>query len=105
MEPKITITITDATAKLSKHVTEAIEEYDTYKYTYLKQLLSRLRAVEHSTNVLSIDDKILLVRNVLITERNVAAFAAEQYAALDQEEVFNSFTEIMEEIEGLINEA
>ena len=105
MEPKITITITGATEKLSKHVTEAIEEYDTYKYTYLKQLLSRLRAVEHSVNDLSIDNKLAIVKDVLITERNIAAYAAEQYAVLNQNEIFNSFIEIMEEIEELINEA
>jgi len=102
MEPTIKITITGATSKLSGHITESISEQNTYKYTYLKQLVTRLRVVEQQLSDLPAEAQIIAIGNVLVTERNIAAYAAEQYAALDQDELFNSFMEIVEEIEELL---
>lgn len=101
MEPTIKITITGATSKLSGHITESIGEQNVYKYTYLKQLITRLRAVEQQMLDLPTEAQIIAIGNVLVTERNIAAYAAEQYAALNQEELFDSFMEIVEEIEEL----
>lgn len=101
MRPTIRITITGATSELSKHITESISEYNTYKYTYLKQLVSRLRVIEQNLENLPDEARLLAIGNTLITERNIAAFAAEQYAMLNQDELFEAFMEVVEEIESL----
>jgi hypothetical protein len=101
MEPTIKITITSATSKLSKHLGDSISDYNAYKYTYLKQLISRLRVVEQNIKDLSEEQQVIIIGNVFITERNIAAFAAEQYAALNQNDLFDSFIEIVKEIEEL----
>lgn len=107
MEPTIKITIignASVSSKLSKHVTESIDEANTYKYTYLKQLVTRLRRVEERSKDLPDNEHIIAIGNTLIAERNIAAYAAEQYAALNQDELFDSFVEIMEEIEELFKQ-
>lgn len=103
MEPTIKITITGATSKLSKHITESIVDNSIYKYTYLKQLLSRLRAVDQCSKDLPEEQQLVILANTLIVERNIASYAAEQYAALNQDDLFQSFMEISEEIEELLN--
>jgi uncharacterized protein YutE (UPF0331/DUF86 family) len=48
------------------------------------------------------EEQCVIVRNTLIVERNIANYAAERYAELDQDELFESFTEIATDIEELL---
>lgn len=99
--PKITVTVIGADKKLSDNLTNSIVEERGYKYTYLKQLISRLRIVQENAAHLSEPEQVVIIGNTLIAERNIANFAAERYAELDQEELFESFTEIVDEIQSL----
>lgn len=99
--PKITITITGADKKLSTGINESIESSKTYKYTYLKQLISRLRAIKSKVSERSETEQIDIISNVLKAERNIANYTAEQYAELGYDEVFDSLTEVVSEIEEL----
>jgi len=104
MESTITITVTGATGKLSKSITDSIQQQKSYKYTYLKQLISRLRIIgeDLDSQGLPIEEKAILFINALIIERNIAAMAAEQYAAMNQSNLFDAFMEIVDEIEELL---
>jgi hypothetical protein len=99
--PKIIITVNGAEQKLSDDIGKSITLGKSFKYTYQKQLLSRLRVAIANTSVLSEEEARLNISNVLIVERNIANYAAEQYAELGQDEIFKSFTEIAEDIENL----
>lgn len=100
-KPVVTITITKADTTISDKLSNSIKEYNGFKYTYLKQLVSRLRIFKQSVNDLSTDEQISAMGNFLITERNIANFAADQYAILNHDELFNDLMEIVEEIEEL----
>jgi hypothetical protein len=99
--PKIIITVNGAEQTLSNNLGKSITLGKGFKYTYQKQLLSRLRVAIASTKDLSEDEAKVNISNILIVERNIAYYAAEQYAELGQDEIHNSFTEIAEEIEEL----
>lgn len=99
--PKIKVTVIGADKQLSDTMGNSITTGKGFKYTYQKQLLSRLRVVMSNTSNLSPEEQLIAISNMLIVERNIANFAAEQYAQLDQDNIFNSFTEIAEEIEAL----
>jgi mannitol-specific phosphotransferase system IIBC component len=99
--PKIKVTVIGADKQLSDTMGNSITSGKGFKYTYQKQLLSRLRVVMSNTSDLPPEEQLIVISNMLITERNIANYAAEQYAQLDQDDIFNSFTEIAEEIEAL----
>jgi hypothetical protein len=101
--PKITVTVIGADNKLSDSLSNSIVEERGYKYTYLKQLISRLRMVKAKNANLTEEEQMIIISNTLIVERNIANFAAEQYAELGQDELFDSFTEIVSDIEELFN--
>lgn len=98
---KIIITVNGVEQKLSNNIGNSITLGKGFKYTYQKQLLSRLRVAIDSTKNLPENEAKTHISNVLIVERNIANYAAEQYAELGQDEIFNSFTEIAEDIEEL----
>lgn len=98
---KITVTIIGAEQKLSDSISNSIVDERGYKYTYLKQLLSRLRIVKSKNEDLTDEEQMVIIGNTLITERNIANYAAEQYAKLDMDELFESFTEIADDIDEL----
>jgi hypothetical protein len=95
--------IVSAKNPLEDRIAKSVVESDAYKYTYLKQLISRLKVVASNLQDKSEEEQETTMRNVLITERNIAAYAAEKYAEFNQEKIFESFTEIMEDIETLLN--
>ena len=64
-------------------------------------MISRLRIVKGNAQNLPLEDQITIISNALITERNIANFAAEQYAEQDQSELFETLIEIVKEIEEL----
>lgn len=100
--PKITIKVIGADNALADSLGKSITEQDGYKYTYLKQLVSRLRIVKSNVKDAPEEERIVTIGNALVTERNIANFAAEQYAMLNQEDLFNSFMEIVSDIEELL---
>jgi TusA-related sulfurtransferase len=95
----ITIKVIGADNKMSKHITESIDGSDGYKYTYLRQLVSRLRILKSNIQDLPEAEQITILGNILITERNIANYAAEKYAELNQEELFDCFMSIVSDIE------
>ena len=99
--PKITITVNGVDEKLSDNISNSIVDKKEYKYTHLKQMISRLRIVKGNAQNLPLEDQITIISNALITERNIANFAAEQYAEQDQSELFETLIEIVKEIEEL----
>jgi len=101
---KITIEIIKSDDKISKKITESISDKKGYKYTYLKQLISRLRMIKQQIEELSEEEQIAIFSNVLITESNIANYAAEQWADLNHEQLFNDLTEIADEIKSFLNE-
>jgi hypothetical protein len=100
----IKITITGVDKKLSDEISNSISDTKGYKYTYLKQLISRLRMIKGSISNLSEEEQTTEFTNVLIQERNIANFSGERYAELNNEELFNAFSEISESIEKILNE-
>jgi hypothetical protein len=98
---RITVTITGAEHKLSDSVGKSITSEKSFKYTYQKQVQSRLRTVMKNVSVLPEEEQVNIISNMLIVERNIANYAAEQYALLNQDDIFNSLTEVAEEIEEL----
>jgi hypothetical protein len=102
--PKITVTINGAVEVLSDNLNKSISEQKGYKYTYMKQLVSRVRLVKSNVSELPENVQNLIISNTLIAERNIASFAAEQYAMLNQDELFNAFAEVVEDIEKLFTE-
>ncbi len=103
-EAIIKITITGADKKLSESVTASVKDGKRYKYTHNKLLVSRLRMFKEDIKNLSEEEQIGVIRNVLIAERNIASFAADQYAELNQENIFNDLTEIIEELDELLKQ-
>lgn len=99
--PTITITVKGADNKLSESISTSISNENTFKYLYLKQLVSRLRAVKAKVADKPDTYQIAVIGNTLKVERNIANFAAEQYAELGQEETFDALTEIVAEIDEL----
>ena len=99
--PKITITVNGVDKQLSNNISSTITDKKGYKYTHLKQVVSRLRILKEKVVDLSEKDQIAIISNALITERNIANFAAEQYAEQNQLELFDALTEIVDEIEEL----
>ena len=99
--PKITVTVIGADDTLSNIISNSIVDNKGYKYTYLKQLVSRLRLVKNNVKDLTEEQQITIIGNTLIVERNLANFAAEEYAKLNQDELFESFMEIVDDIEDL----
>lgn len=100
--PEIKITVTKAGQTLSDNVSKSIKDVKSFKYTYLKQAVSRIRLVTDSVADETDEQKVTSITNALIVERNVANFAAEQYAKLNQDEIFNDLMEIVEEIDELL---
>jgi len=98
---KITVTIVGADEQLSKKLTSAISLGKGYKYTYLKQLLTRLRIVRQKVINLPEEEQLTILSNTLITERNIANFAADKYAELNMDELFDSFADIASDIDEL----
>jgi len=85
MQPTIKITITSATTKLSGYNT----------------LISRLKVVQDSVKSLPQAQQDNVFYNTLIAERNIAAFSADQYAALNQDKLFDIFCKLAEDIDEL----
>ena len=99
--PVIKITIVGVDKKLSANISDSIANERTYKYMYEKQLISRLRILTEEMQTLPEAEQINAIGNILIVERNIANFAAEQYAGLDQEIMFDTLTEIVSDIDEL----
>lgn len=102
---KITITTADKTLgeKLIHHPKDDKGEIlQPYKYAHSKLLLTRLRTVKASIANMPEETQVGIMRNTLIGERNIAAFAAEQYGELNQAEIFNDLTEIVTEIDAIL---
>ena len=99
--PKITITVNGVDEQLSNNISKSITDKRGYKYTHLKQIVSRLRIIKEEIEDLPENEQITIISNALITERNIANFAAEQYAEQNQSELFEVLVEIVSEIEEL----
>jgi hypothetical protein len=102
--PTIKITITKADKQLSDEITSSISDGKGYKYTYLKQLISRIRMAKNEMANLPEEEQAMKLTNLFIVERNIASFSAEQYAELNNEELFNAFGEVVDAIESLFQE-
>ena len=72
-----TITVNGVDEKLSDNISNSIVDKKGYKYTHLKQMISRLRIVKGNAQNLPLEDQITIISNALITERNIANFAAD----------------------------
>jgi hypothetical protein len=103
MSKPIIITIITAEKKLGEKLTDTIGTDQLYKYMHSKLLLARMRIVKHDVADFPEEDQAAILRNVLTVERNIAAMAAEQYAELNQQEIFINLTEIVQEIDELLN--
>lgn len=100
--PQITIKVIGAEEILSNNISQSIDQANGFKYTYLKQMISRLRIVKSTVKDLDEQEQIAAIGNALIVERNVANYAAGEYAKLNQESIFDSLMEIVDEIEALL---
>jgi len=98
---KIKITITKADEKLANSI---VGDFNGYKYTYMKQLISRLRIVKSCISDKPIDEQITTLQNVLIVERNIAQYGAERYAELNNEDLFDALIEISDKIEEILKD-
>ncbi len=102
--PEIKITIIGASKKLSETITSSIKEGRPYKYVHSRLLVSRLQAVKYDIKDLPEEEQIKEMRNVLIAERNIASIAADQYAELNKQDIFEDLIEIIEEIDNILNQ-
>ena len=101
-EPKIEITIITADKKISESISGSIKDSHPYKYLHNKLLVARLRGIKQEIAELPIEQQASIIRNVLIAERNIAETAAEQYALLNANDIFNDLMEIVGEINNLL---
>jgi hypothetical protein len=99
--PKITITINGVDQKLSDNLSKSIAQENGHKYTHMKQVVSRIRMVKDTIKDLPEDIQLMMISNALIVERNIAWFAAEQYAMLNQDKLFDALSELAEDIDSL----
>jgi len=102
--PNIKITIIGADKKLSEKISNSISDGNGYKYTYMKQLVARLRIVQKNVRDQSEENQLIDFTNALIAERNIANFSAERYAELNQEEIFDALIQVTEAIEDILSE-
>ena len=101
-DPVIKITITTADKKLSEGITEAVKLGRPGKYVHSRMMLARLRMVKWEVRELPEVDQIARMRNALTIERNIAAFAADQYAEIGEDIIFNDLTELVNEIDDIL---
>jgi hypothetical protein len=101
---EIKITITKADEKLSSSISETPngEIASSYKYTYMRQLITRLRVTKGLLLDKPMEEQEQIMRDVLITERNISHYIAEEYAKLDNDNIFTAAMEIAEDIEEIL---
>jgi hypothetical protein len=102
--PTITITLTNLDTQLSDSLSKTINTNKSYKYSYLKVLKSRLALVKDEIKDLPEEEQLSAIKSVLITERNIAAFAADSYAMINEEAIAIDFSDIVEELDKLLKE-
>lgn len=69
-----------------------------------QDIFLRLRTIKKNTSSLSEEDQDKAMLCAILIERNIAAYAAEQYAMMNQEEIFTPLSEIMEVLDNIIDE-
>jgi len=101
---EVKITINKADERLSSSITNTPtkEISSSYKYTYLRQLITRIRVVKGTTLDKTPEEQENIIRDVLVTERNISYYIAEEYAKLDNNDIFTAAMEIAEELEEIL---
>lgn len=101
----IKISISSVENKLSKKLENSVSDRKSYKYTYLKQLASRLLLIKSELIVKEYSEEEMnsIIRNALKTERNIANFAANQYAEFNHEELFEACSSLVDDIDEALN--
>jgi len=99
---EIRITIKYADEMMGETIKSAIDKGRSYKYVHCRMLQARFRAIDWNTRELPEDQRTAIARNVLIAEQNIAKYAADLYATLNQETVFDDLSEIIEKIDEIL---
>lgn len=101
----IKISISSVENNISKKLESSVSNNKSYKYTYLKQLSSRLLLLKSELIDKGYSEEEInsIIANALKVERNIANFAAEQYAEFNHEELFEACSSLVDDIEEALN--
>jgi hypothetical protein len=98
---KVTIIIS-APKKIKERVSQAVTDGKRYQHQYARLLGARVLGVKQEIEDLPEEDQVKIMRNVLVTERNIASYAADQYALLNQSAIFDDLLQIVNELDELL---